>query len=63
MVEQIDGKTVNDMEYAKGSKQGGFIYSTSLSKDKVGAGETKSEMIEETLDDGSKVSRLRSMGR
>ncbi len=62
MVEQIDGKTVNDMEYAKGSKQGGFIYSTSLSKDKVGAGETKSEMIEETLDDGSKVSRLRAYG-
>jgi squalene-hopene/tetraprenyl-beta-curcumene cyclase len=62
MVEKIEGKPVNDMEYAKGSKQGGFIYSTSLSKDQMGSGETKSEMIEETLDDGSKVSRLRAYG-
>lgn len=62
MIEQIDGKPVNDMEYAKGSKQGGFIYSTSLSKDQKGSGETKSAMIEETLDDGTKVSRLRAYG-
>jgi squalene-hopene/tetraprenyl-beta-curcumene cyclase len=63
-----DGKTLNDMPYAKGSRQGGFIYSTSENKDKVGSGETKAggaggpAMIEETLDDGTKVSRLRAYG-
>lgn len=62
MMEKVDGQVVNDMAYAKGSKQGGFIYSTSEDKDKVGSGESKSAMIEETMDDGSKVSRLRAYG-
>lgn len=53
---------VNDMPYADGSKQGGFIYATSLDKDNVGSGESKGEPIEETLDDGTKVSRLRAYG-
>jgi len=53
---------VNDMPYADGSKQGGFIYATSLDRQQVGSGESKTNMIEETLDDGTKVSRLRAYG-
>lgn len=53
---------VNDMAYAKGSTQGGFIYATSVNKDQVGVGQTYGGEIEETLDDGSKVSRLRAYG-
>ena len=53
---------VNDMPYADGSRQGGFIYSTSLDKEHVGQGESKAGMIEETLDDGTSVSRLRAYG-
>jgi len=54
--------SANDMPYAKGSKQGGFIYSTSEGKDKVGTGQSYGGTIEETLDDGTNVSRLRSYG-
>jgi len=53
---------VNDMPYAKGSAQGGFIYATSVNKDQVGIGQSYGGEIEETLDDGSKVSRLRAYG-
>jgi len=54
---------VNDMPYADGSKQGGFIYSTSVNKDDVGGGQSQAAgMIEETLDDGTNVSRLRAYG-
>lgn len=53
---------VNDMRYADGSRQGGFIYATSPSKDAIGHGESKAGVIEETLDDGSVVSRLRCYG-
>jgi squalene-hopene/tetraprenyl-beta-curcumene cyclase len=62
---QMDER-INDMPYAKGSRQGGFIYSTSESKEKLGTGQTEVNasggMIEETLDDGTKVSRLRAYG-
>lgn len=58
-----DGRTVNGMPYAKGSTQGGFIYSTSVNKDQTGAGQSMaSQMIEETLDDGTRASRLRCYG-
>ncbi len=59
----IDGKTINDLPFAKGAKQGGFIYSTSENKEKLGSGvsETK-QTYEETLDDGTKVSQLRAYG-
>lgn len=57
-----DGKTINDMPYAKGSEQGGFIYATSLNRDKVGEGQSMAGTIEETLDDGTNVSRLRAYG-
>lgn len=57
---------INDMPYAAGSSQGGFIYATSVNKDQVGAGQTQiaegSQTIEESLDDGTQVSRLRCYG-
>jgi len=57
-----DGKPINDMPYAKDSHQGGFIYSTSENKDKVGSGQSMAGAIEETLDDGTRISRLRAYG-
>lgn len=54
--------TINDQPYAKGSTQGGFIYSTSVNKDNVGVGQSMAPEFEETLDDGTKVSRLRAYG-
>jgi squalene-hopene/tetraprenyl-beta-curcumene cyclase len=56
------GKVVNEMPYAKGSRQGGFIYATAEDAKSVGAGQSFAGMIEETLDDGSKVSKLRAYG-
>jgi len=53
---------VNDMPYADGSSQGGFIYSTSPDAVRVGQGESKGGLIEETTDDGTRVSRLRAYG-
>jgi squalene-hopene/tetraprenyl-beta-curcumene cyclase len=58
---QMDDR-VNDQPYAKGSRQGGFIYSTGESGEKAGSGQSMAGQIEETLDDGSKVSRLRAYG-
>lgn len=58
---QMDDR-VNDMPYAAGSRQGGFIYSTGPDKDHAGEGESKGPMIEETLDDGTTASRLRAYG-
>lgn len=52
----------NDMPYADGSSQGGFIYSTSQDEEHIGEGESKAGTIEETLDDGTVVSRLRAYG-
>jgi len=62
MIESFKGMKINDQEYAKGSTQGGFIYSAGAGKDKAGQGETNGGMIEETMDDGTKVSRLRAYG-
>lgn len=53
---------VNDLAYADGSRQGGFIYATAPNKDNLGAGESKAGMIDETLADGTVVSRLRCYG-
>ncbi|MCB9845373.1 MAG: hypothetical protein H6811_05255 [Phycisphaeraceae bacterium] len=52
----------NDLAYADGSHQGGFIYSTSPNGEHAGEGESKAGTIEETLDDGTRVSRLRAYG-
>ncbi|MEM8757354.1 MAG: prenyltransferase/squalene oxidase repeat-containing protein [Planctomycetota bacterium] len=56
--------SVNDMPYAEGSTQGGFIYATSPSGDEadLGIGESKAGEIEETLSDGTRASRLRAYG-
>lgn len=55
---------VNDMDYAKGSKQGGFVYATVPNAQSVEgrAGQSMAGEIEESLDDGTKVSRLRAYG-
>ncbi len=53
---------VNDMPYADGSSQGGFIYATGPDSVRIGQGETKAGMITETTDDGTNVSRLRAYG-
>lgn len=39
----------NDMAYAKGSTQGGFIYATSVNKDRVGVGQSNAGDIAESL--------------
>jgi squalene-hopene/tetraprenyl-beta-curcumene cyclase len=49
----------NDQPYAKGSKQGGFIYATAENDKTIGQGQSFAGTIEETMDDGSKVSKLR----
>ncbi|MEO0632191.1 MAG: hypothetical protein AAFY46_15925, partial [Planctomycetota bacterium] len=56
--------TVNDMPYAEGSTQGGFIYATSPSGDEaeLGIGESKAGEIDETLSDGTTASRFRAYG-
>lgn len=59
---QMDGK-VNDQPYAKGSKQGGFVYAAGDDMATSGQGSSNSSgMIEETMDDGTNVSRLRCYG-
>lgn len=58
---QMDDR-INDMDYAEGSRQGGFVYATAPSGEAVGQGESKAAMIEETMDDGTKISRLRAYG-
>lgn len=60
---QMDDR-VNDAPYAKGSRQGGFIYATAENRDTAGKGQSQSAqpMIEETLDDGTNISRLRAYG-
>lgn len=58
---QMHGE-INDMPYAEGSTQGGFIYATSPTGDEIGVGESKAGTIEETLSDGTTVSRLRAYG-
>lgn len=50
MLETAGGTPVNDMPYAAGSAQGGFIYSTSPSKDNVGTGISYGGQITESLD-------------
>lgn len=55
---------VNPMPYAKGSRQGGFIYSTVPNADSVDSrpGQSMAGSFDETLSDGTKASRLRAYG-
>ncbi len=55
-------ESVNDMDYAKGSTQGGFIYATGPEADQLGVGESKAGEIEEETPSGAQNSRLRCYG-
>jgi squalene-hopene/tetraprenyl-beta-curcumene cyclase len=59
-VQMVD--SINDQAFADRSKQGGFIYATGPKKDAAGVGQSFAGEIEETMDDGTKVSRLRAYG-
>jgi hypothetical protein len=48
-VESFDGMKISDMPYAKGSTQGGFIYSTSVGKDQIGVGQSYGGELAESL--------------
>lgn len=54
----------NDMPYADGSRQGGFVYATTPDGESVDSkpGQSHAGSMEETLDDGTKVSKLRAYG-
>jgi squalene-hopene/tetraprenyl-beta-curcumene cyclase len=56
--------SVNDMPYADMSNQGGFVYATSPDAESVDrlVGQSQAGMIDETLDNGQRVSRLRAYG-
>lgn len=58
---QMDGR-VNEMPYAAGSTQGGFVYATGQNKDTAGEGQSMAGTLEETLSDGTVASRLRAYG-
>ncbi|MDQ7012315.1 MAG: terpene cyclase/mutase family protein [Planctomycetota bacterium] len=58
---QMDER-INDMPYARGATDGGFIYATGPEADQINIGQSQAGTIEETLDDGTVVSRLRSYG-
>ena len=60
---QMDDR-VNSMEFAKGSRQGGFVYATVPDAESVDSkpGQSHAGKIEETLSDGTKASRLRAYG-
>jgi squalene-hopene/tetraprenyl-beta-curcumene cyclase len=61
-VQMVDD--VNDMAYADGSDQGGFIYATVPTAESVDgrAGQSMSGTVEETTEDGSTITRLRAYG-
>jgi squalene-hopene/tetraprenyl-beta-curcumene cyclase len=54
----------NDMPYADGSSQGGFIYATVPNRESIDGrvGQSQAGEFEETMDDGTRVSRLRAYG-
>jgi squalene-hopene/tetraprenyl-beta-curcumene cyclase len=60
---QMDDR-VNDQQFAKGSRQGGFVYSTVEDAKSVEerSGSSEAGTIEETLSDGTTASRLRCYG-
>ncbi len=60
---QMDGR-VNRMPYARGSRQGGFIYATVPDAESVDSvpGQSQAGTIEERLADGRVESRLRAYG-
>ncbi len=53
---------VNDQAFAKGTRQGGFVYATAENAETLGRGQSFAGSIDETLSDGSVVSMLRAYG-
>ncbi len=49
MQEKIGDKGVNDMAYADGSTQGGFVYATAVNKDTIGQGQSFAGEAAESL--------------
>ncbi len=62
MQEKAGGVVINDQPFAKGSRQGGFVYATAENDKTLGEGQSFSGRIEETLDDGTRVSKLAAYG-
>lgn len=63
MLERLpDGSLLNDLNFAKGSRQGGFVYATGETEATPGIGHSFAGTIEETLSDGSTRSTLRAYG-
>ncbi len=60
---QMDER-VNDLPFAKGSRQGGFVYATAPNAESIDGhvGQSMAGTMEETLSDGTTASRLRSYG-
>ncbi len=60
---QMDDR-INSEKYAKGSRQGGFVYSTVENAESVESrpGQSEAGSFEETLSDGTVASRLRAYG-
>ena len=58
---QMDDR-VNEMPYAQGSRQGGFVYATSENKETLGSGQSMAGTMDESLPDGTTASRLRCYG-
>lgn len=58
---QMDDR-INDMPYAEGSRQGGFVYATASNAQTAGEGQSQAGEVEETLSDGTVASRLRAYG-
>lgn len=58
---QMDDR-INEMPYAQGVTNGGFIYATGPKGDETDTGDSEAGRYEETLDDGTVVSRLRCYG-
>ncbi len=62
MLGRAGGKVVNDQPFAARSRQGGFVYATAEDDKTIGQGQSFAGRMEETLDDGTKVSTLASYG-
>jgi hypothetical protein len=49
------GEPINDMPYAAGSSQGGFIYATSVNRDTIGSGQSQAGEFVESMSGGPGV--------
>ena len=60
---QMDGR-INEMDYAEGSRQGGFIYATVPNAESIDSvpGQSQAGTMTEVLADGTRATRLRAYG-